>query len=110
MKRILILDWDVHHGNVLSDLFYDRKSVLYVSTHDPGLYPYSGDWEQTGAGRGEGYTVNLPLPRGLNDKEFLHIFDFQVRGKGVGVLSSPVRFAATLSGRFIFSIRVSRTA
>lgn len=74
LKRILILDWDVHHGNGLSDLFYDRKSVLYISTHDPGLYPYSGDWEQTGAGRGEGYTVNLPLPRGLNDNEFLHIF------------------------------------
>ena len=74
LKRILILDWDVHHGNGLSDLFYDRRSVFYISSHDPGLYPYSGEWGDAGEGRGEGYTINLPLPRGLEDHEFLHIY------------------------------------
>jgi acetoin utilization deacetylase AcuC-like enzyme len=74
LKRILIVDYDVHHGNGLNNLFYERKSVVYLSSHDPGLYPYSGDWGQTGEGRGEGYTINLPLPRGLKDKEFLYIY------------------------------------
>ncbi len=74
LERILLVDWDVHHGNGLNNLFYEEKKVLYFSSHDPHLYPYSGGWEDTGRGEGEGYTVNIPLPRELEDEEWLYIY------------------------------------
>ena len=74
LRRILIIDWDIHHGNGLNDLFYGEKEVLYLSTHDIGLFPYRGDWEETGEGEGRGYTINLPIPRELQDQEFLQLY------------------------------------
>lgn len=74
LRRILIIDWDIHHGNGLNDIFYEAKEVLYFSTHDIGLYPYSGDWEETGEGEGQGYTINIPIPRELKDQEFLCLY------------------------------------
>jgi acetoin utilization deacetylase AcuC-like enzyme len=74
VKRILIVDWDIHHGNGLNDLFLEEKGVLYFSTHDTLLYPYTGDWEETGKGEGEGYTINIPIPRTLTDDDFLHVY------------------------------------
>jgi acetoin utilization deacetylase AcuC-like enzyme len=73
-QRILIIDWDIHHGNGLQDLFYGEREVLYFSSHDTLLYPYTGDWTETGKGRGEGYTINLPIPRELEDEEILHLY------------------------------------
>ena len=73
-QRILIVDWDIHHGNGLHDIFYGEKEVLYLSTHDTALFPYTGDWEETGSGEGEGYTINIPIPRSLEDKEVLHLY------------------------------------
>ncbi|MGD2185188.1 MAG: histone deacetylase [Desulfobacterales bacterium] len=73
-RRILIIDWDVHHGNGIQDLFYREKKVLYFSTHDMLLYPYTGNLEETGKGRGEGYTINVPIPRDLNDADILHLY------------------------------------
>jgi acetoin utilization deacetylase AcuC-like enzyme len=67
-KRIAILDYDVHHGNGTQDTFYSRDDVLYVSTHQSPLYPGTGDWRETGAQKGEGYTLNLPLPPGSGDE------------------------------------------
>lgn len=74
LKRILIIDWDIHHGNGLQELFYSDPSVFYFSTHDMLLYPYSGAMEETGAGAGMGYTVNIPLPRKFQDEDILHIY------------------------------------
>jgi acetoin utilization deacetylase AcuC-like enzyme len=74
LRRILIIDWDIHHGNGLNDLFYEEKEVLYFSTHDIGLYPYGGDWEETGENEGQGYTINLPIPRELENEEFIHLY------------------------------------
>ncbi len=74
LNRILIIDWDIHHGNGLNDLFYDQKEVLYFSSHDMLLYPYSGDWKETGTSEGEGYTINLPVPRDLDDQEFFYLY------------------------------------
>lgn len=74
MSRILIVDWDVHHGNGLNDLFYAEREVLYLSTHDTGLYPYSGEWVETGKGPGEGYTINIPIPRTLTDDDFCALY------------------------------------
>ncbi len=64
-ERVLIIDWDIHHGNALQELFYRDRRVLYLSTHYLGWYPHTGDWEETGDGEGKGYTVNIPVPKNL---------------------------------------------
>lgn len=74
LRRILIIDWDVHHGNGIQDLFYREKEVLYFSTHDMLLYPYTGNLEETGSGGGQGYTINVPFQRELNDADLLHLY------------------------------------
>ena len=73
-RRILIVDWDIHHGNGIQELFYREKSVLYFSTHDMLLYPYTGNLEEIGKGWGQGYTINIPLPRDVNDSDLLHVY------------------------------------
>ncbi|MEW5724711.1 MAG: histone deacetylase [Thermodesulfobacteriota bacterium] len=74
LKRILIVDWDVHHGNGLQQMFYEEKEVLYFSSHYLGSFPQTGDWEEAGAGPGLGYTVNLPLPKNTRDEDILHCY------------------------------------
>ncbi|MCF8144406.1 MAG: histone deacetylase [Deltaproteobacteria bacterium] len=74
LRRILIIDFDIHHGNGIHDLFHSENEILYFSTHDPMLYPYTGDWEDVGEGAGTGYTINIPLPRDLTDGEFVHLY------------------------------------
>jgi len=73
-QQILIIDWDIHHGNGIQDLFYREKKVLYFSTHDMLLYPYTGNFEETGKGWGQGYTVNIPIPRDLNNTDIIHLY------------------------------------
>src|SRR6476619_6134449 len=63
-ERVLIVDWDAHHGNGTQDVFYDDARVVYVSMHQWPLYPGTGRLEETGAGAGAGTTVNLPFPPG----------------------------------------------
>jgi len=67
LSRVLILDWDVHHGNGTNDIFHADPQVLFVSIHQSPLYPGSGPASDTGSGAGEGYTVNLPVPGGSGD-------------------------------------------
>jgi acetoin utilization deacetylase AcuC-like enzyme len=71
--RVLVLDWDVHHGNGTNDIFYDSDEVLYASIHQSPLYPGTGSQAEVGAGRGEGYTVNLPVPGGSGHGEWLSL-------------------------------------
>lgn len=71
--RILIFDWDIHHGNGIQDLFYADKQVMYVSAHYKGWYPPSGEWSDTGSGDGAGYTINLPLPKNVQDADLLYL-------------------------------------
>jgi len=71
LERVLILDWDVHHGNGTNDLFHDSAQVLYVSIHQDPLYPGTGQATDRGAGAGEGYTLNLPVAAGSGDEVFL---------------------------------------
>jgi len=73
-KRILVVDWDIHHGNGLQDLFYGESGVLYLSTHYMGWYPHTGDWNETGEGNGLGYNVNIPVPKELEDDDIIHIY------------------------------------
>ena len=73
--RIAILDIDVHHGNGTQDIFYDDPSVLYVSLHQWPLYPGTGRLGERGEGRGAGATLNLPVPPGTGETEWLRLFD-----------------------------------
>jgi acetoin utilization deacetylase AcuC-like enzyme len=73
-RRILIIDWDMHHGHGLQDLFWDMKEVMYLSSHYLGWYPHSGDWENVGAGEGLGYTVNIPVPKDIGDVDLLYLY------------------------------------
>lgn len=75
IKRVLLMDFDVHHGNGTQDIFYTDPSVLYFSTHQSPAYPGTGLLEETGAADGYGTTVNVPLPAGLGDEGFLMAFD-----------------------------------
>jgi len=70
-QRVLVLDWDVHHGNGTNDIFYESDQVLYVSIHQSPLYPGTGALAENGAGPGEGYTLNLPVPPGAGHADWL---------------------------------------
>jgi acetoin utilization deacetylase AcuC-like enzyme len=74
-RRVAILDWDVHHGNGTQHAFEKRNDVLYVSTHRYPFYPGTGSHREIGRGDGEGFTVNVPLPGGCADAEFIAAFD-----------------------------------
>ena len=74
VKRIMIVDWDVHHGNGTQDAFFSDPSVLFVSTHQFPFYPGTGAVTEIGAGAGAGYTINVPLPAGCADREYLQVF------------------------------------
>ncbi|MFZ2054822.1 MAG: histone deacetylase [Candidatus Aminicenantales bacterium] len=74
LRRILIVDWDIHHGNGTQNSFYSRNDVLYFSTHQFPHYPGTGHWSEVGKGKGEGFTVNVPLAPGKADDDFLFIY------------------------------------
>ncbi len=75
VDRILIVDFDVHHGNGTQDAFYSDSQVLYFSTHQYPFYPGSGAMNEVGEGEGEGFTVNFPMFAGWGDDEYLRAFD-----------------------------------
>ena len=78
-QRVLILDWDVHHGNGTNDIFGARDDVLFCSIHQSPLYPGSGPASDVGHGPGQGYTVNLPVPGGSGDAVFCSLVEHVVR-------------------------------
>jgi acetoin utilization deacetylase AcuC-like enzyme len=71
VERALILDWDVHHGNGTQNIFYGRSEVLYASIHQKGLFPGSGRVSETGRKEGRGRTVNVALPPGCGDADYM---------------------------------------
>ncbi len=75
LERVLVVDYDVHHGNGTQDIFYRRPDVLYFSTHQYPYYPGTGDWREIGEGAGAGYTANVPLPPYVGDDGYRRIFD-----------------------------------
>ena len=79
VDRAAIFDWDVHHGNGTQDIFYDDTGVFYASTHEDGLYPGTGDAEETGHGDADGTTLNVPLSAGAGDAEFLLVVEDLLR-------------------------------
>lgn len=75
LKRILIVDFDAHHGNGTQEVFYREDGVLYFSTHQAPFYPGTGDVGEHGEGAGEGYTVNVPLQAGTAGDEILAVYE-----------------------------------
>ena len=74
LKRVLIIDWDVHHGNGTQDIFYTDPTVFYFSTHQWPYYPGTGAADDTGSGDGVGTTLNVPLSAGAGDGEVVRAF------------------------------------
>ena len=79
VDKILIVDWDVHHGNGTQNAFYNTSKVLYFSTHQYPHYPMTGRLQEVGEGEGEAYTVNVPLSAGHGDKDYLYIFNYLLK-------------------------------
>jgi acetoin utilization deacetylase AcuC-like enzyme len=75
LTRVLIVDWDYHHGNGTQDIFYEDDSVFYFSTHHLGAYPGTGCPTETGRGKGAGTTLNVPLPTGTSDAQILEALE-----------------------------------
>jgi acetoin utilization deacetylase AcuC-like enzyme len=78
LERVFILDWDVHHGNGTAEIFRHRDDVLFASIHQGGIFPGSGAREDTGSGRGEGYTINLPVPAGSEEDLWVSLLEQEV--------------------------------
>jgi len=74
IQRVLIVDWDLHHGNGIQKIFYDESDVLYFSVHRYPHFPWTGEVEEVGRGEGEGYTVNVPVDAGSSDPDIANIF------------------------------------
>lgn len=75
IKKVLIADFDVHHGNGTQDIFYDDPTVFYYSLHQYPWYPGTGDASERGVREGEGYTLNIPVPAMTPAEEYLRMFD-----------------------------------
>jgi acetoin utilization deacetylase AcuC-like enzyme len=78
LDRVFVLDWDVHHGNGTNDIFFSNPDVLFASIHQSPLYPGTGDLREVGEGPGEGYSINLPVPPGSGDAEWLSLVEHVV--------------------------------
>jgi acetoin utilization deacetylase AcuC-like enzyme len=76
--RVFVLDWDVHHGNGTAEAFRTRADVLFASLHQSPLYPGTGPLEDVGSGAGEGFTINLPVPPGTEEEEWLALLEHVV--------------------------------
>jgi acetoin utilization deacetylase AcuC-like enzyme len=74
-ERVLVFDWDVHHGNGTAEAFRRRSDVLFISIHQAGIFPGSGASNDFGSGEGEGYTVNLPVPAGSGEELWLSLVE-----------------------------------
>jgi len=79
LARVLIVDWDVHHGNGTQETFYQDPTVFYFGIHQYPFYPGTGGASERGAGKGLGFTLNVPLPAGSGDREYKEAFEKQLQ-------------------------------
>jgi acetoin utilization deacetylase AcuC-like enzyme len=77
-RRVLVLDWDVHHGNGTNDIFHSSDEVLFASIHQSPLYPGTGPLEDAGSGPGTGHTINLPVAPGSDEQTWLALVEHVV--------------------------------
>ncbi len=78
VERVVVLDWDVHHGNGTQEIFEDDPSVYYISVHQSPLYPFTGAMWEKGRGKGTGYTMNVPVAAGSGDAVFVDVLRGQI--------------------------------
>jgi acetoin utilization deacetylase AcuC-like enzyme len=78
VEKVMIIDWDVHHGNGTAEIFRRRPDVLVTSIHQAGLFPGTGAMTDAGSGEGHGFTVNLPVPPGSGDEVWLSLIEYLV--------------------------------
>ena len=93
---MLVVDWDVHHGNGTQDIFYSDPTVMFFSTHQWPWYPGTGEAEETGEGTAKGLTINCPLPAGSGRKEVLGAFEHRLKPAVKAIPPRP----GTALGRF----------
>jgi acetoin utilization deacetylase AcuC-like enzyme len=74
LQKVLIVDWDVHHGNGTESVFYDDPNVLYFSVHQYPFYPGTGSKTDTGSGKGLNYNINVPMSAGSGDSDYIKVF------------------------------------
>jgi len=74
-ERVLVLDWDVHHGNGTNAIFHGSRELLFVSIHQFPFWPGTGPLDDVGEGEGEGYSINLPVPAGTGEAAFLSLIE-----------------------------------
>jgi len=97
--RVLIADWDVHHGNGTQDIFYTDGTVFFFSTHQSPWYPGTGAVNERGEGRGEGMTLNCPFPAGASRREILGAFQEQLLAAANEVKPELVLISAGFDSR-----------
>ena len=85
LPKVLIVDWDVHHGNGTQEIFYNDPDVFYFSIHQHPFYPGTGDADERGAGQGAGLKLNVPLPAGSGDREYQQAAVGEARAGGPAV-------------------------
>jgi acetoin utilization deacetylase AcuC-like enzyme len=99
VDRVLIADWDVHHGNGTQDIFYTDGSVFFFSTHQHPWYPGTGDPNETGEDKGQGMTLNCPFPAGAGRKEILGAFQERLMRSADAVKPELVLISAGFDSR-----------
>ena len=100
LDNILIIDWDVHHGNGTQHIFEDDPSVFYFSTHQYPFYPGTGAATETGSGRGKGYTMNVPLPAGTDDETYIDVFEHQLLPRALAYRPDCVLISAGFDAHY----------
>jgi acetoin utilization deacetylase AcuC-like enzyme len=98
IKKILIIDFDVHHGNGTQLVFYDDPTVLYCSIHQYPFYPGTGTQLEKGEGKGEGFTINIPLPAKSGDSEYIQAFKSYIYPQAVEFNPQLVLVSAGFDG------------
>jgi acetoin utilization deacetylase AcuC-like enzyme len=94
LAKVLIVDWDVHHGNGLQHIFEQDPTVLYFSIHQYPIFPGTGHYLEVGRGPGEGYTINVPLGKGFGDGDYVALFDRLLKPVAVAFAPDLILVAA----------------
>ena len=100
LDNILIVDWDVHHGNGTQAIFDDDPSVLYFSVHQYPFYPGTGAATETGRGRGQGFTLNVPLSAGAGDDTYTAVFERQLLPRALAYRPDCVLISAGFDAHY----------